>query len=599
VSSHVGKTAFEAGTAVPGPAGVRDAAPGDAGPVRIHDRPRRTHRRSATRPARLPGLLVVAVPAGAELAIGGYQIGSPPLWYDEGATIDAARRPAGGIIAMLGHQDVVNGLYYLLEHVVVLALGTGPVELRLPSLLAAAAAAGMTAALGSQLARLAGGRSPRLTGLLAGLLLTAIPITTFYAQDARAYELVVLCAVTATYLLLRAVRSNARRWWAGYATAIVLLGLFNLFALTLIVAHGVSIASARRWPGGRPAAADPEPGRPVPVRWAQATAAALACLSPLAVAASRQASLISWVTRPGAGDVLDLVREFAGSGILIPVVAALVAAALLADPVRTSGGLSPAVVALPWLVLPATLLLSVSVLHPVYVDRYVLFSLPALALLVAAGLVTLPAVAARLTADGPAVIRRVLPLAAPVAVLALIGSAVTWPQLAVRQAGRTPDEFQDVAAVVARGVRPGDAVLYLPWDAQVIGLTYPAAFARLADIGQLRSPLASATLYGTPVSTAMLRRRLLAASRLWTIQLTDDTLHAAFEPSAAWDRQEQALIHSRRLLRAWVIGAVTVRLYHAPGPSPLGTPPPARGLRPLLARPNAKPPGSGGSRAAR
>jgi hypothetical protein len=42
-------------------------------------------------------------------------------------------------------------------------------------------------------------------------------------------------------------------------------------------------------------------------------------------------------------------------------------------------------ITLPWLVLPPAVLLAVSVLHPAYVDRYILFSLPALSLLTAAG----------------------------------------------------------------------------------------------------------------------------------------------------------------------------------------------------------------------
>src|ERR1019366_6730650 len=63
-----------------------------------------------------------------------------------------------------------------------------------------------------------------------------------------------------------------------------------------------------------------------------------------------------------------------------------VAAACIADNWRP---LNPAAIALPWLTVPPFLLIAGSYVKPVYVERYVEFCLPALAILVAAGLVGL------------------------------------------------------------------------------------------------------------------------------------------------------------------------------------------------------------------
>ena len=52
---------------------------------------------------------------------------------------------------------------------------------------------------------------------------------------------------------------------------------------------------------------------------------------------------------------------------------------------RGAGELTLTAVALPWLLLPAVVLLAVSQIHPVFNGRYVAFSVPALALLLAAG----------------------------------------------------------------------------------------------------------------------------------------------------------------------------------------------------------------------
>src|ERR1017187_4780557 len=97
------------------------------------------------------------------------------------------------------------------------------------------------AALGRLLARLAGLPAPGLTGLLAGLFYVAAPQVTRYAQEGRAYAIVTMLVTVATYLLVRAMMASTWRWWACYALVIVLAGLFNLFSLLLVLAHGVTV----------------------------------------------------------------------------------------------------------------------------------------------------------------------------------------------------------------------------------------------------------------------------------------------------------------------------------------------------------------------
>jgi mannosyltransferase len=70
-----------------------------------------------------------------------------------------------------------------------------------------------------------------------------------------------------------------------------------------------------------------------------------------------------------------LAHDFAGTGVLIPVIGALAVLGCLAGPGIRRGGLTLTVVALPWLVLPPALLIAVSIAHPIYVERYVVFCL--------------------------------------------------------------------------------------------------------------------------------------------------------------------------------------------------------------------------------
>jgi mannosyltransferase len=104
------------------------------------------------------------------------------------------------IFALLGHVDAVNGAYYLGLHPVIVFLGSSPTVIRAPSVLAMAAAAGFTAALSRRLAASGGLPAPALTGLLAGLLLVAAPQATMYAQDARPYAIVTMCAAGLSWL---------------------------------------------------------------------------------------------------------------------------------------------------------------------------------------------------------------------------------------------------------------------------------------------------------------------------------------------------------------------------------------------------------------
>ena len=278
----------------------RRAAPGAS-------RTARAGRRAWLRPG---NWLVVVIPALAELVVGGYRLGGASLWRDEAYTIDAARRTTGQILALIGHVDAVHGPYYLCMHVVVGILGPSAAAVRLPSLLGMSVAAGCTAALGLRLARMAALPAPPVTGLTAGLLLVAAPLTTYYAQDARPYGLVTMLAVIATQLLITCLTDGRWRWWAAYGAAIALTGLFSLFALLLLFAHGATLLVTRARTRNRAGTGDVrrnerEP-QARPERWLAAAAAAIFLVSPLIILGYRQGQTLAWVTRPGPWAVIDM-----------------------------------------------------------------------------------------------------------------------------------------------------------------------------------------------------------------------------------------------------------------------------------------------------
>ena len=517
------------------------------------------------------GWLIVAVPAAVSFVLGGYQIGGASLWRDEAYTKDAIARPFGQIFTLLGHQDAVHGAYYLLMHVVAAVIGTSAAALRFPSLCAMVIATGFVAATGRRAATLAlapdAGRNgrgldvPALTGLLSGLLFATAPYMTYYAQMARSYAIETMFAVIASYLLLRAWPDGRWRWWLGYAAAVALTGLFNIFGLLIVAAHGITLlltdARGQTALGRRI-------GR-IPVRWLAACGAAVIVLGPLLGLASRQQVQIAWLNRPTLNAMERLLVNLAGSRPLIAPFALLALVGLLtawrADHWRP---LNPAAIALPWLVVPPFVLVAVSFVKPVYYVRYIEFCLPALAILAGAGLTGLIRLAAvtPLRWSRPGRWRLGLKWLPAVLVVAVLAALLAGPQQAIRQTAARPDNLRLASAIVAAHEQPGDVVFYLPATMHVLGTAYPAPFARLRDIARNKSAIASGTLTGTEItSPARLKSRFTDVRRVWVV--TGASTYKFPKASTPMGKEKLALLAGAglRILHRWQAGEVMLTLY--------------------------------------
>ena len=267
-----------------------------------------------------------------------------------------------------------------------------------------------------------------------------------------------------------------------------------------------------------------------------------------------QRGQVSWLTRPDFATIASLCRDFAGStGLIAPVgLLALggVTACCLADDWRP---LNPAAIALPWLVVPPLLLIAVSFVDPVYDERYVEFCLPALAILVASGLVGLVRLAfsPRLRQAG----RAWLPLAAAAVVALGLAVLLVGPQGAIRQSSHRPDNLRLASAIVAANERPGNVVFYLPLDARVLGTGYPAPFRKLRDIAAAQSAIASNTLAGTEIgSPALLASRFTNVQRVWVVSGQSNGKFPV--PYTAIDKEKLALLANAgmQILHRWRAG---------------------------------------------
>jgi len=269
---------------------------------------------------------MMALPPAATLVIMLWGISGPSYWRDEAATISAAQRPLGNLLATLGNIDAVHGAYYLLIWVMVRLGGTGELVTRLPSTLAMAGAAAAVAALGRRLI------SPR-AGLASGLVFAVLPEVSLYGQDARPYAIVVALAALASYLLVRAMGAELARlrWLTGYALCLAALGILDIFGLLLITAHAVTVA-LRCLRAGRPGEGRPGEGASLALGWLTAAVAGTALASPVLALGFVQRGTLSWLSPPGLGAVEGL-RALVGPAAMADAVGLAIACGIVVSAV--------------------------------------------------------------------------------------------------------------------------------------------------------------------------------------------------------------------------------------------------------------------------
>ncbi|NEB78852.1 hypothetical protein G3I40_27065 [Streptomyces sp. SID14478] len=427
----------------------------------------------------MPKTAMVAVgPAALSLLLGLWGITREhSMWRDEAATWGVAHRSVPEIWQLLDRIDVVHGLYYLFLHGVFAVFGDSLLALRLPSVLAMACAAAVTGLLGARLA-------DRPTGTAAGLAFAVLPAVQQYAQEGRPYALVTACAAVACRMLVVAVdRPDAGRW-AAYGAAMLTAALLNWFSLLLLPVHAMALALFR-------------PRRATVLRWAAASLCAALSALPLVMASAAQSAQVAWIPPVSGSALTALLLTLLAGGLC----------ALYAHPRGKRHGIRPTglplvTLALPLLVIPHLVLLAVSVAHPLYLTRYVLFTHIGLALLVGAACRTF---AARL---------RMAPHRPLAALLALALLGLLPVEVSLRSAAGRVDDVLSAAENVAAVREPGDGVLYLPAARRDTALVSPAAFTGTRDLALVRDPVASGTMNGVEGSPRQIADAALAVRRI-------------------------------------------------------------------------------------
>lgn len=454
------------------------------------------------------------------------RIGDRPFWQDEVASVSVAARSPAAIFDVLGDTDANMGLYYLVLHAW-MWLGSGEGWVRTLSAVSATATVPLTVLLAR---RLFGER----VAVVAGFVLAPNVLLLAYAQEARSYALGLFLSTLSTWLFVRAIDNRSRRTLGAYVGVSSLAVYANLFGALVIAAQLASLPLIPRR-SQRPLLA------------AQVVVAALtAPLALFLLAGDRDQ--VSWVPAPGLRTLVDFAYDLAGSRLIALILTIFVVLGLVrlarAWPDRDRRWNTVLVVA--WLFGPPVALFLVSFATPLFVSRYVIGSLPALAILAALGITT---------------IRAPLWSAAAFGALLLLSLSVWTPNRAA-----AVEDLRAAGRLVARATRPGDGIAYVPaWTR--VGVDYylrrSAAKAAPLPFDLALAPDGSAEaagdLYATEAGAATVAGRLVRHRRVWVASYPGSDWHPTPEPMI--EAGTDVLARRFRLVRSRRFGQVQVALF--------------------------------------
>lgn len=297
------------------------------------------------------------------------QLGASSFWRDEVASVVFAKASVDELLTLVGRDREKVGLvnmatYYLILHFW-LVIGETEARIRLFSVLAGVLAVVPVYFVAR---RIAGW----LAGALAAVCFALLPFTIHYSQEARGYSLAMLVAGGLTWLVLIGVERRSLWPWLTYGI-VATLGLYVHFFVALVIgAHGLWLLATRQVPGWRASLV--------------ALVPMVAGVIPIPFAIGEYGGGHRWIGGVTLHQVTTTVTGLVGSPWVALAALGLGALAVFAQ--RTDRRL--------WLLVGAALLpivitVILSMVKPLLVPRYLVVSLPAIAVLVGCGLVALRA----------------------------------------------------------------------------------------------------------------------------------------------------------------------------------------------------------------
>jgi mannosyltransferase len=379
-----------------------------------------------------PLILTLLTIAGAWLRLS--HLGTKSLWLDEGATAALAREPWQRFVWIWWHGEAsLQTLYFLLMRGWI-HLGSSEAWLRMPSAIFGIASIPLLYAVGRKFTGVT-------SSLLAAALLAFSPTAVYYSQEARSYSLGILFILLTSYFFVRAVEENHGSDWALWTICGIAAFYSHDLTALVLVAQAASLFFK----------APPVPWRRAILCGCLIFIAALPGLTYVFRATPENLHFI-WMPRPNPKELWHLAMFFGGSGIKIALAWILWGAGVAAIiRVRREGVTAQAwrgTLLLMWTVLPVVLLAMVSLREPMFLQRYMIFSLPAALLLAGVG-------AGMLSKWRIGLILAIVLCAACISTI-------------VRKYNKPREDWRGATGLVFQSATPGDAVAFFPFYTRIM-----------------------------------------------------------------------------------------------------------------------------------
>lgn len=332
-----------------------------------------------------------------------YRLDAQSLWYDEGVTVEVARRGLADLTRWTA-GDIQPPLYYYVVAGWGRLAGWSEWSVRFPSVFFGTLLVPLLAAITIALTR------RRVAGLLAAALAAFHPLLLYYSQEARMYTMLTALGVLLGYLIIHGESAIRRRalYWGVYVLVATAAAYTHYFAFFLLVALAVAYLADQlfllRRSGTAPANADADlPStlmrRPIAGFLLANLAVLLLYLPWFTALVTRLAEDASyWQGELKLVEALrhvaisftsgETVLEQEATRLLIPY-AVLTALSLVALMLRRAVQPRTILYALMWLSVPVLAVLLLASNVPKFNPRYVMIALPGLLLIWSAGLTAL------------------------------------------------------------------------------------------------------------------------------------------------------------------------------------------------------------------
>jgi len=407
-----------------------------------------------------------------------YSLGENSLWIDEAVTVHLARLPFREFLRALWAYQGNMALYYCLMRLWI-HLGQSEWALRGLSAILGVLTIPAIYLLGARL-------FDRNTATVAALLVSLHSFHVQWSREARAYSLLVLLLVLAAYFLALATETRLTRHWVAFAVTAAMSFYAHIFAAFVLLAFVIAVAFPKPFQVSR-------------------RSVLLAFLifehlsAPMAVFVLLQrGSQLNWVQPPTVGAILRFIEVLTGSGGAILAVAYFAPCAIGCVPafrLSEAGKDTWATrLLLMWLLIPPALTLVLSLIKPMFDDRYMVMCVPALVLLAARGLTRLAEMVS-------------VPRWVPASVLALLLALSAFGTRTYFR--RLPfSDWRSAVRYLQDNQQPGDSAVF--WRGNITAYEY-----------YLHGTPGPAILYPTPqpqpVSTELLSAVMAGRQRIWLV----------------------------------------------------------------------------------